>query len=285
MSSGSIFLQLCYNTFMPNQFTHPWSSDEINFLRGNIGRLTYKQMGQVIKRSPSSIQSKIRYLPFQQKVKKHPVNSDFFKDWSAQMAYVLGFIAADGNVCLTGRAHMLHIACDDKDVIEKIKLVINYQGPIREKSRPNGKVSYSLRISDPVLFADLNKLGITVRKSLTLVPPEIPHGFVRHFIRGYFDGDGSVVIRNTAYPSRLVVYFYTASYNMAIFLHELLTSVLGGLFKAKIETKMAHQKTLYYVVYMGHKASVKLFNYMYQENDLYMERKYKKFLEGMIHGN
>ena len=54
-------------------------------------------MSIVLQRSPSSIQSKIRYLPYNQKVKKHPVNSDFFKLWSPEMAYVLGFIAADGN--------------------------------------------------------------------------------------------------------------------------------------------------------------------------------------------
>lgn len=163
------------------------------------------------KRSPASIQSKIRYLPFQQKIKKHPVNSNFFKIWSPQMAYVLGFIGADGNICHSGRAHTLHIACDDKDIIEKIKLAFKYKGPIHKKVRQNGKISYSLRICDPIIFRNLEKLGVTERKSLTFTPCKIPIKLVRHFIRGYFDGDGSVCMRNIKYPSRLVVSIYSKS--------------------------------------------------------------------------
>lgn len=265
---------------MPNQFTHPWTSEEIAFLKESIKKLTYKQMGAHLKRSPSSIQSKIRYLPFQQKVKKYPVNSHFFKIWSKDMAYVLGFIAADGNICNTGRAHMIHIACDDKDVIEKIKYAINYEGPIREKPRPNGKISYSLRICDPILFRDLQNLNVTVRKSLTFTPPEISDEFSRHFIRGYFDGDGSVTLRKSGDNYNLRVYFYTASLNMANFLQDVVVKILGETYKANIVTKLAHQKTKYYVINLGHKASAILFNYMYEDAKYYMERKYKKFLEG-----
>ena len=201
------------------------------------------------------------------------------------MAYTLGFVAADGNICQTGRAHVLHIACDDKDVIDKIKIAMDYQGPIHSKSRANGKVSYSLRICDQKIFTDLKKLKITERKSLTLDPPRIPKLYMRHFLRGYFDGDGTVVFRNTRYPSKLVVIIYTASRKMAIFLHKNLAVILGKLYKAKIGTKIAHGKTPYYVVYMGHRAAVKIFNYMYQDTNLYMERKYKKFVDGMNNVN
>lgn len=270
---------------MPNQFTHPWSENEILFLEQSIGKLTYKQMGRVINRSPSSIQSKIRYLPFQQKVKKHPVNTTFFRTWSEEMAYTLGFIAADGNICHTGRAHMLHVACDDRDVIEKIKLATSYEGPIREKLRANGKVSYSLRICDPIIFQDLEELGVTERKSLTFTPPKIEGGFVRHFVRGYFDGDGSVVLRKNGANFRLRVYIYTASFNMAVFLQELMVNILGESYNAKIATKLAHQKTKYYVINLGHKASVIFYKYMYKDTNLYMERKYKKFVDGMNNVN
>lgn len=274
-------MQLCYTTIVHNQFTHPWTKEEITFLEENIHKLTYKEMGEVIHRSSSSIQSKIRYLPFQQKIKKHSVNSHYFKTWSPEMAYVLGFIAADGNICHSGRAHSLHIACDDKDVIEKIKLVLAYQGPIYEKSRFNRKISYSLRICDPIIFNDLIPLGITERKSLTLTPPKIPDDLVRHFVRGYFDGDGSVSLRKHHYPSKLVVDFYTASLNMAIFLHRIIKQLLGDLYAGKITVAMAHQKTPYYHINLGQKGGTKLFSYMYKDTNLYLDRKYNKFIEGI----
>ena len=242
-------------------------------------------MGIVINRSPSSIQSKIRYLPIQAKVKKHNVNSDFFKTWSPEMAYILGFIGADGNVCHSGRGYILHVACDDKDIIEKIKPILSYGGPIYEKTRDNGKTSYSLRICDQAIFNDLIKLGITERKSLTLTPPKIPKNLSRHFIRGYFDGDGSVSFRNTSYKSKLVVDFYTASQPMSKFLHWEIKQLLKNSYHGKVRVVLKHQKKPYYRINLGHKSAFKLFTYMYDGVNLYLERKYNKFIKGLNYGN
>ena len=242
-------------------------------------------MGTIIQRSTSSIQSRIRYLPIQRKVKKHKVNSDFFKIWSPEMAYVLGFVGADGNVCHSGRAHSLHIACDDKDIIEKIKITLSYEGPIYQKTRNNGKISYSLRICDQIIFTDLQKLGITERKSLTFSPPKIPKKLIRHFIRGYFDGDGSVWLRNTPYASKLVVDFYTASQPMSEFIYLKMKKILKNSYNGKVRIAVAHQKTPYYRIHLGQKSAFKLFAYMYNDVNLYLERKYKKFIEGLSYGN
>jgi hypothetical protein len=268
---------------MPNQFTHPWTSEEINFLEKNIGKLTYQQIGALINRSYSSIQSKIRYLPFQKKVKKHSANYNFFKTWSPEMAYVLGLIASDGNICHSGRSHTLHLASDDKDVIEKTKVLISYTGPIHEKKRDNGKTSYSLRICDKTIFNDLKMLGITERKSLTFNPTQIKKQFTNHFIRGFFDGDGTVFSsKHPIYTSqKLGVRFYTASLPMAKYLY----NVVKPLFKkyqGKIVFHLAHQKTRYYSLSFSYNNSKLLFEYMYKNsNGLYMQRKYNKFIEGI----
>lgn len=242
-------------------------------------------METVIHRSANSIQSKVRYLPIQGKVKKHKVNSIFFKTWSPEMAYILGFIGADGNICHSGRAHTLHLACDDKDIIEKIKQILSYGGPIYQKIRDNGKISYSLRICDQIIFNDLLRLGITERKSLTFTPPKIPKYLIRHFIRGYFDGDGSVYLRNISYKSKLVVDFYTASQPMSEFLYLKMKHLLKDSYNGKVRIAMAHQKTPYYRINLGHKSAFKLFAYMYNDADLYLERKHKKFIEGLNYGN
>lgn len=270
---------------MPNQFTHPWMPQEIDFIKQNIQKLTYKQIGNLIHRSTASIQSKIRSLPYKKKAKKYMANYDFFKTWSEEMAYVLGFIAADGNICHSGRAHVLDISCDDRDIIEKIKKTLDYKGPIHEKIRIYNKISYSLRICDPIIFNDLQRLNVTERKSLTFNPPLIPKRLIRHFVRGYFDGDGSVSFRNSKYQSRLVVDFYTASKKMAAFLHRTIKDVLRDIYQGKIQTTTTSKKTRYYAIRVGHKAALKLFTYMYRNTDLYLERKYEKFIGGINNGN
>lgn len=264
---------------MPNQFSHPWTRKEIEFLRANIGRLTYVQIGSLIKRTYSSIQSKVRFLPFQKKVRKHSVNSDFFKKWSREMSYVLGFITADGNICHSGNAHTLDISCDDRDVIEKIKATINYVGPVHQKLRQNKKVSYSLRICDQTLFNDLRKLGITERKSLTVIPG-VKAEFIVDFLRGFFDGDGTVYLRNTKYQSKLAVAFYTASKPMAEFIHSNLKKLLGGGYAGNIQNRLTKYQKPFYSLSLGHKASLKLSSIMYTHTALYMERKFQKFLQG-----
>jgi len=265
---------------MPNQFSRPWRKEELEFLRTHIGKLTYVQIGSLINRSYSSIQSKVRYLPFQKKIKKHPVNSDFFKKWSPEMAYVLGFIAADGNICHSGRAHTLHIASDDKDVIEKIKKVLNYSGPIHQRIRPNTKISYSLRICDQILFSDLNRLGITERKSLTL-SPTVKNKFITDFLRGFLDGDGTVYLRNTKYPSRLGVVFYTASKPMIEFVHSALKNILGSIYASTIRSRVTKYQNPYYSISLGHKSSRELYLKLYRNTSLYMDRKYNKFIQGL----
>ena len=245
-------------------------------------------MGATLERSYASVQSKIRYLPFQRKVNKYNVNVNFFKTPTPKMAYTLGLIASDGNVCHTGNAHMLHLASDDLDIIEKVRVLMTYGGPIHQKLRPNGKTSYSLRICDQTIFKDLHNLGITERKSLTFIPPKLPSKLDSHFIRGYFDGDGSVCApKNPKYPSMsLAVRFYTASLPMAEYLYSKAVALLGSVYKGKINKQLVHENNYYYILSFGYGPAKKLFKYMYKEsNGLYMDRKYNKFIEGLSNGN
>ena len=130
---------------MPNQFSHPWTTNDIDFLLKHFHTTSYQTIGKKLNRSYSSVQSKIRDLDKYKRINKHEINSDYFKTWSSEMAYVLGFITADGNLQNTHRGYHIHIACDDLDIIEKIKKSLQSTTPIRKKLRPNGKISYSLR--------------------------------------------------------------------------------------------------------------------------------------------
>lgn len=134
---------------------------------------------------------------------------DFFKEWSPEMAYVLGFLYADGDiedVRKSSRTQYITFGSKDKKILESIKVTmgsehnINYRAP-HKIIFPNGKVYkcsgfYRLRIGSKKVFDDLLKLGLTPRKSLTIkFPDNIPNNCFGHFVRGYFDGDGCVTIK------------------------------------------------------------------------------------------
>ena len=261
---------------MANQFTHPWKREEIVFLINNFDKLPYKELGRRINKSYASVQSKIRNAKLNKRINKHPINSNFFKVWSSEMAYIIGFITADGNLQRAKQGYHLHIACDDYDIIEKMKKSLQSSTPIRKKMRFNGKISYSLRFSDKLIFKDLMRLGVTPRKSLTIKPPSMPKKYVWDYIRGFFDGDGCVYIsKATPYPSKLHTLFYTGSLHMAQFLLRTINQYLkkyeGNIMKKKDKNA--------YVLHFGQKHSEVIFHYMYDRATIFMDRKYNIFLK------
>ena len=45
-------------------------------------------------------------------------NKDFFKTWSSDMAYILGFMYADGNIIKTKRGtHFIAVYSADEDIL------------------------------------------------------------------------------------------------------------------------------------------------------------------------
>lgn len=270
------------NTIKPlthNQFTHPWSTEEINFVKNNIRKMTYKEMGKYISRTSSSIQSKVRFLDTKQKVKKYDLNQHFFEKWNEKMAYVLGFITADGNICKSGRSHMLQIACDDRDVIEKIKCAMSSSSPIHMRSRKNGKVSYQLRISDIITYNNLRKLGIKPRKSLDITPASVPNKYLRHYFRGFFDGDGSVWVSNRTSTKRLVTVFYSASFSMAKFIYLVIRHICVD-YKGKLQKiRTPRKNNFYFSIVLGHRDSLLVYNFMYKQASIFMDRKYRKYTD------
>lgn len=113
---------------------------------------------------------------------------------------VLGFIYADGCVDQNNRRYSLSFGQQtrDREILEYIKECLGYSGPIRydQLSKLNEQIYYCdrLKISSKKLIKDLNKHGVTPRKSLILEAPQIEQEFIGSFIRGYFDGDGHVGI-------------------------------------------------------------------------------------------
>ena len=118
------------------------------------------------------------------------LNQDFFKTWSPEMAYVLGFFTADGNMCKhRNGGHYLEFTSADLEILEKIKRIMSLHQGISIVRR-NSKEYYRIQIGSRALFNDLINLGLTPAKSKTIRFPEVPGGYIRHFVMGYFDGDG-----------------------------------------------------------------------------------------------
>jgi hypothetical protein len=89
------------------------------------------------------------------------------------------------------RLHRVIVDQKEPELLEKVIRLMESNAKIY--SRPNGKSRlHTIKIDNKKIYKDVCRLGITPRKSHTLVFPEMPPAMVRHFIRGCWDGDGSI---------------------------------------------------------------------------------------------
>lgn len=127
-------------------------------------------------------------------------NEQYFKIWSNDMAYFLGFICADGHIAT--HRNMLSIQLHTKDfhILESFKNFLSYDGKIYfRKDLP----SCNLWVVSKEITQDLMNFGLTRHKSQELKWIEqIPEQYISHFVRGYFDGDGHVGLAQCSNPNK-----------------------------------------------------------------------------------
>jgi hypothetical protein len=212
---------------------------------------------------------------------------NFFKKWSSEMAYLLGFFAADGCMIKNNRqAHFIEFHITDKDLLIKIRNLLFSNNKISEQERnANWKTAYKLQIGSKVIFEDLLVLGMTPNKSKTIKLPKIPNKYFHYFVLGYFDGDGNVYANEYQRKGRnkksvtLLSGFTSGSEKFLKKLYKKLQEaayLLGG--SIFISSGAWH---LYYSV----KDSRKLYDFMYNKNNgLFLERKkriFEKYFQSM----
>lgn len=214
-------------------------------------------------------------------------NTDFFKSWSPEMAYILGFIFADGaieDVRKSSRTCYLAITSNDKPLLDQIKKEMNSAHKLYKRkpelvNYPDGKRylskgGYILRIGSKTIYNDLLRLGLTPRKSLTILFPTVPLKLLPFFLRGYFDGDGCLYLYRGRSP---LVIFTSGSLQFLIGLSQILYKVL------KIPPKNIFEQSTYFRLRYSPKPSKIILSYIYQHLDEspFLERKYliyKKYL-------
>lgn len=211
-------------------------------------------------------------------------NKDFFKKWSPNMAYILGFLYADGNIIKTKRGtHFVALQIKDKEILYKIRKVLdsNHKIGIKKKSK---SITYRLQIGSKELFDDLSLVGLSPNKTKRIRLPKMPELFFGDFMRGYFDGDGGVWmglnhIKSKSPSMTLQVNFTSGSVE---FLKDILnrlkqSGIVGGsLYKVK--------SSKYGRLLFGAVDALKLYKIMYNKpHKLFLKRKmlvfekYKKF--------
>ena len=120
---------------------------------------------------------------------RYKYNWDFFNIDSEELYYFLGFIAADGYI--SNNDIEIGLSIKDKVILEKFRDLIVPHKPIYFKEKSN---SYNLKISCKSLISKFKNFFqmVSNKKHNEMVFPDIPKEYLKDFIRGYVDGDGTI---------------------------------------------------------------------------------------------
>lgn len=226
-----------------------------------------------------------RYTDFKEYMEKYypqvrVLNHNIFDSIdNEEKAYWLGFFFADGWLCSypidnpkkTAYAMELSLSIKDIDHVKKFRDFIEYK-----REGIDIITKYRLCFNSQHMWNTLNNYGCTPRKSLTVKFPKeeifIPSEkysrkeLIRHFIRGFWDGNGCLTYKRPDCPT--------------------ITLVSTESFLTSVQKYLGTNKTLYYnskdnefikvLKYNGTEA-FKITHYLYKNSNVYLDRKYEKY--------
>lgn len=197
-------------------------------------------------------------------------NRNFFESINTEsQAYWAGFIAADGNVRKDFLKMRIELNIKDKNHLFKFREDIQGDMPIKESVRTNNHSCY-IDLNSVDICKDLNRLGITPNKSLSLDINFnlIPINLIPHFIRGYFDGDGSLC--HTAMDGK--IRWQVSFIGTEKFLKDIM-------FYIQKEHCISTCGNNYRFNFSKFKDVKDITDFMYKNATIYLDRKYEKYLE------
>lgn len=261
----------------------PWEQWELDFLKNNYMDMTKAEIAEVLNRSENAIGLKASRMGY----KKSPYHCDyhyFDNIDTEEKAYWLGFLITDGWISCDEEANSgvvgLELQYGDIGHLKKLNKCLkgNYRitdrwrkCPISNNQKPNHMCV--LRIYSITMYRALINLGLSSDKTYSVGFPDIPHKLMRHFIRGLFDGDGGFCLTNqsfnidiTTVSDRLCKDFmdYTKSIGIHFYDYSYISSY----------GTLTHRPTLNQV-----SDKMKFLDYIYQDSNIYLDRKYKRYLK------
>lgn len=215
--------------------------------------------------------------------KRNTFNHSFFSNIdSEEKAYWLGFLYADGSIykeIKNDRCRLeLTLASKDINHLKKFNIALEATNNIYEKRGGFGNrriySAVTINYTSKQLYNDLLKAGCVPNKSTILKFPSIevvPIKLQRHFIRGYFDGDGcftyhSDYVRRKYNMQPLVIFCETKEFLKGILdiVNLPATIALNGNSKVNWAFRLQKKSSLEFIL-----------KYMFEDANTYLDRKHE----------
>lgn len=232
------------------------------------------------------IRNVVKDMGFVPQQRRSDLNENYFDVVDSEnKAYWLGYLAADGTIRVReqvdkngnrntkGNSIHLKLSTMDEEHLKKFRdevcpnSVLKYATSVVKTKIGNISTSYSviLNLYSNHIVSQIIDKGVGPRKTFTIGKPNIEEKYIRHYIRGLFDGDGCVTIQD---GKRLDYRITTASENMVTFLTELFESLGINMIRRGINCIIGRKED-----------TMKFYNYIYDDATIWLERKKDKTIK------
>lgn len=250
-----------------------WEEKEIEFLKENYLNMSYPDIGKILDRSRSSVQNKCHKSGLK-KPDKYSYNKDYFEIIDTEeKSYWLGFIYADGYVC-NDYESSIELQDGDSGHLEKLNRAISGDFTIKHFNKKVNNKEHkmcSIRIYSKKINHDLKKHGVFLNKTHIIEFPNIREDLIRHFIRGYFDGNGSIF----SYKRTKDVSYLRCKITMGseVFAHQ-----LKDIFeRMELSVYLISGQNVFDVGISNLHSTKKFLEYIYSDCSIFLDRKMNKY--------
>jgi hypothetical protein len=229
---------------------------------------------------------------------RYKITEDYFNNINNEYkAYILGFIYADGSIYQPpGNRQMVFrigIVQEDEYILEKLskeaagghKHIVKTPSSIKKNYKPQILVN----ISSNKLCQDLINLGCNINKSkVGMKFPKLKKDLIPHFIRGFLDGDGSIILKKLKYSYKRKTSYklknpHKQQYKLKIAFSctdkDFLLEIANHL-NVKYYISERKKLSIIYTLWIENKEEVnKVISYLYDNSTYFLSRKYNKVIE------
>ena len=235
-------------------------------------------MGPISKKYHSGI-PKIRKILIENGIQIHikgdephyRINNEFLDDLdSSNKFYFLGWMFSDGSVDSRWNTFSIGLSVVDKNILFKLNNLLG-----NEREVFIGDKVATLKATSKRLKERLIELGCAPNKTpIVKFPDWIPRQFLKDFIRGFFDGDGGISIKENKNGSYTGSLSFTSTKDFNEKLKEILECELG---LKHIRIRNAQTSFVTILTINVREEIIKLMDWMYSDAELLLERKHEKY--------
>ena len=206
-------------------------------------------------------------------------NANAFDEYSENSCYWAGFLAADGNVDSKNRIRLM-LKYDDLSHLEKFKEFLQSTHTISSNTDTYNRCSFEFTHKEMRELLEFN-FGIVPNKTDKLeFPAYIPNKYLVHYVRGYFDGDGSICesfSNKNSITTSIYATFASGSKNFSVQLFNYLRDKLslGG------HLQEFEGATKWQLKYNTNDAKT-LLEFLYKDCNVYLDRKFALYLRLIV---